>query len=177
MAVVLGRFLRALHQPAPSDAPHNPRRGVPLAAREEAVRTRLEQVDGLVDRGAVLDLWERVVTTSRWSGPPVWIHGDLHPRNLLVDSGRLSAVIDFGDLASGDPATDLSVAWMLPAAARSSLFASARDRSNPIDDDTRTRARGWALTLGLAYLVNSLDDETMGALGLATIDAALSDNP
>lgn len=177
-AVVMGQFLRALHQPAPSDAPHNPWRGVPLAARTEAMRTHLRQVEGRVDRGAVLDLWERVLLASPWAGPPLWIHGDLHPGNLLVDRGRLSAVIDFGDLAAGDPATDLSVLWMLlPGSARSSLLASARSQSNPIDDDTRTRARGWALALGLAYLANSLDDDAMGALGQATIDAALNDNP
>jgi aminoglycoside phosphotransferase (APT) family kinase protein len=177
-AVVLGRFLRALHQPAPLDAPHNPWRGIPLAARAEALQTHLQRVNGFVDRGAVLDLWTRVLSASPWSGPPLWIHGDLHPGNLLVDGGGLSAVIDFGDLAAGDPATDLSVSWMLlPASARASLFASARGRFNPIDDDTRTRARGWALALGLAYLANSLGDEAMRAMGQATIDAALNDSP
>jgi aminoglycoside phosphotransferase (APT) family kinase protein len=142
------------------------------------VLTHLDQVDGLVDRAAVLDLWERVLSTLPWSGPPLWIHGDLHPGNLLVTSGGLSAVIDFGDLAAGDPATDLSVSWMLlPASARAGFFASARGRSAPIDDDTRTRARGWALALGLAYLATCPDDEAMGALGRATIDAALNDGP
>ena len=43
----------------------------------------------------------------------VWIHGDLHPGNLLVRDGRLSGVLDFGDVTAGDPATDLSVGWML----------------------------------------------------------------
>ena len=71
-----------------------------------------------------------------WSGPPVWIHGDLHPCNLLVTDGRLSAVLDFGNLTAGDPATDLSVAWM--------------------------RARGWGLALGLAYLAHSRDNADMG---------------
>ena len=63
-AVVLGRFLGALHQPAPADAPRNPWRGIPLAGRAEAMRTHLQRVDGVVDRGAVLDLWERVVSAS-----------------------------------------------------------------------------------------------------------------
>jgi aminoglycoside phosphotransferase (APT) family kinase protein len=177
-AVALGRFLRALHQPAPESAPHNPWRGVPLAARAKAVREYLQQLDGLIDRGAVLGLWERVLSTPPWSGPLLWIHGDLHPGNLLINSGRLSAVIDFGDLAAGDPATDLSVIWMLlPPLARQTFLTSVRGEFYPLDDHMLIRARGWALALGLAYLANSGDDETMRALGRATIDNALSDNP
>ena len=138
----------------------------------------LQQLDGLVDRGAVLGLWERALSTPPWSGPPLWIHGDLHPGNLLVSGGRLSAVIDFGDLAAGDPATDLSVFWMLlPPSARQTFLTSAREEFDPLDDHTLMRARGWALALGLAYLANSRDDEAMSALGRATIDNALSDNP
>jgi len=177
-AVALGRFLRALHHPAPGEAPHNPWRGVPLAARSKTVREHLQQLDGLIDRVAVLGLWDRVLSTPPWSGPPWWIHGDLHPGNLLISGGHLSAVIDFGDLAAGDPATDLSIAWMLlPLSARPTFRASARGEFEPLDDDTWMRARGWALALGLVYLASSRDDEAMGALGLATIDAALSDNP
>jgi aminoglycoside phosphotransferase (APT) family kinase protein len=177
-AVALGRFLRALHQPAPESAPHNPWRGVPLAARAKAVREYLQQLDGLIDRGAVLGLWERVLSTPPWSGPLLWIHGDLHPGNLLINSGRLSAVIDFGDLAAGDPATDLSVIWMLlPPLARQTFLTSVRGEFYPLDDHMLIRARGWALALGLAYLANSGDDETMRALGRATIDNAPSDNP
>ena len=177
-AIALGRFLRALHQPAPEDAPHNPWRGVPLAARAETVQEYVRQLDGFVDRGAVLSLWERALSTPAWSGPPLWIHGDLHPGNLLVSGGRLSAVIDFGDLAAGDPATDLSVMWMLlPPSARPTFLTSAREAFDPLDDHTLMRARGWALALGLAYLANSRDNEAMSALGRATIDNALSNNP
>ena len=104
----------------------------------------------------------------------MWIHGDLHPGNLLISGGRLSAVIDFGDLATGDPATDLAVMWMLPPSARSTFFASARGQF-ATDDNIWTRARGWALTLALAYLAHSRDDDAMGALGRTTLDAALSD--
>ena len=174
-AVALGQFLRALHQPAPGDAPHNPWRGVPLAARADTLRAHLQQVGDLVDRVAVLALWERVLSSRAWTGAPTWIHGDLHPGNLLLSDGRLTAVLDFGDLAAGDPATDLSVAWMwLPPPSRSIFRASARGDVDPIDDDTWMRARGWALALGLAYLASSRDDELMGALGRATIEAALN---
>ena len=119
IAAALGRFLRELHQPAPDDAPHNPWRSVPLAARTKTTHEYLDRLDGVVDRGSVLDLWERVLLAPAWPGSPVWIHGDLHPGNLLITGGRISAVLDFGDLAAGDPATDLSVMWMLlPPAAR-----------------------------------------------------------
>jgi aminoglycoside phosphotransferase (APT) family kinase protein len=174
-AVTLGRFLRALHQPAPEEAPHNPWRSVPLAGRTSALHDHLGQVGRLADRAAVLETWERALGAPPWSGPRLWIHGDLHPGNLLVSQGRLSAVIDFGDLAAGDPATDLSVMWMfVPLSTRSTFLASARGESDPIDDHTLMRARGWALALGLAYLANSQDDAAMGRLGLAVIKAALN---
>jgi aminoglycoside phosphotransferase (APT) family kinase protein len=175
-AVALGQFLRALHHPAPREAPHNPWRSVPLAARTTVLGNHLQQLEGLVDRAAVLELWERALSAPPWSGPLLWIHGDFHPGNLLVSDGRLSAVIDFGDLAAGDPATDLSVVWMLlPPSTRSIFRESVRAEFDPVDDHTLMRARGWALALGLAYLVRSQDDEPMGALGLATINAALND--
>ena len=176
-AAVLGQFLHALHQPAPGDAPHNPWRGVPLANRTELLRDHLQKVEGLVDRAAVLQLWDRLLLTPSWSAPLVWIHGDLHPGNLLVTEGRLAAVLDFGDLAAGDPATDLSVLWMLlPPAARSTALAAARGTCDPIDHHTRTRARGWALALGLAYLASSRDNGVMRALGQAAIDTAVNDD-
>jgi aminoglycoside phosphotransferase (APT) family kinase protein len=141
------------------------------------LQTHLQQLHGLVDRGAVLDLWQRALSAPAWSGRPLWIHGDLHPGNLLVANGHLSAVIDFGDLAAGDPATDLSFIWMLlPAAARPPMLASARGRHYTIDDAMRARARGWALALGLAYVANSRGNSAFGDLGLRTIDAALNEN-
>ncbi|HEY8720052.1 phosphotransferase [Pengzhenrongella sp.] len=32
--------------------------------------------------------------------PPVWLHGDLHPANVVVSDGTLSGVIDFGESSS-----------------------------------------------------------------------------
>jgi aminoglycoside phosphotransferase (APT) family kinase protein len=168
---VLERLFRGLHQPAPVDAPRNPWRGVPLEARTTALHTHLQQLDGVVDRTAVLRLWDRALSAPVWPGPPLWLHGDLHPGNLLVSDGRLSGVIDFGDLTSGDPATDLSLLWMLPRPIRARFEAWAGDEPDALG----MRARGWALALGLAYLVRSRDDAALAALGQRTINAALDE--
>jgi aminoglycoside phosphotransferase (APT) family kinase protein len=93
----------------------------------------------------------------------VWLHGDLHPANILVHHGQLSAVIDFGDLTSGDPATDLSVAWMLfPEAAHREVFWDAYGQAGA---DTMTRARGWALSLSVVFLAHSADNPLMASIG------------
>ncbi len=176
-ATILGRFVASLHQPAPDEAPHNPWRGVPLEARVKPLRQHLERVTGEVNTTAVMRVWETAIAAPPWAGPPVWIHGDLHPGNLLVNEGRLCAVIDFGDLTAGDPATDLSIAWMmLPAWARPAFFAAAGGDRGPIDDATVARARGWALALGLAYLANSADDAGLAAVARGTIAAVLAED-
>ncbi len=113
-----------------------------------------------------------LLETPPWTGRPIWLHGDLHPANMLVHDGRLSAVIDFGDLTAGDPATDLSVAWMLlPPALRPHFRAAAGE----IDDATWSRARAWALALALAYLANSADNAPFETLGRRTLAAVLAE--
>jgi aminoglycoside phosphotransferase (APT) family kinase protein len=170
-AALLERFFRALHQPAPIDAPRNPWRGVPLDARTAALHEHLRNIEALVDRDVVLAVWERARSAPPWPGPALWLHGDLHPGNLLVSAGRLCGVIDFGDVTSGDPATDLSVLWMLPPSIRREFTTWNGDDPGAL----RTRARGWALALGAAYLAHSRGDDAMAALAHRTIDAALTD--
>jgi aminoglycoside phosphotransferase (APT) family kinase protein len=85
-------------------------------------------------------------------------------------------VIDFGDLTAGDPAVDLSVAWMLwPRTVREVFRATIDRRSHWVDRAMWQRARGWAVHLGLAYLAHSLDNPLMGAIGIRTVAAALAD--
>ena len=173
LAFELGHFLRALHHPAPSGAPSNPWRAS-LAARAAITLQYLERVEPLVDGGAVLEIWERALSTPAWAGPPLWLHGDLHPGNLLIHEGGLAAVIDFGDMTSGDPAIDLSAGWgLFPVSLRAAFRRAARHASSPIDDHTWMRARGWALTLGLAYLANSKDDAAFSVVGQRYIEMAL----
>jgi aminoglycoside phosphotransferase (APT) family kinase protein len=175
-AVSLGTFLGVLHTPAPPDAPVNASRGVPLAARSAADTQNISAVGDLVDRTAVLRAWETAVATPQWDGPPVWLHGDLHPANILVHRGRISGVIDFGDITSGDPATDLAVAWtLLPAdchdAFRNAYRAAGRYAAS---DDTWARAKGWALALSLVFLAHSADNPLLAEIGRHTLSAVLA---
>lgn len=176
VALELAAFVSALHLPAPHDAPRNPYRGVSLATRRATFDERLKQLDGIVDADAVVRIWTSALRARDWSDPPVWIHGDLHPANLLVLDAHIAAVLDFGDLTAGDPATDLAVAWMLlPSAAGTAFRESVRELGHPIDEDTWLRARGWALLFGLIFLASSRDDDVMRAMGRRTLDSVLAD--
>ena len=176
IATALGHFLRALHQAAPPGAPHNPVRSIPLDARTKRLHEHLDQLHDSVNRERVLAVWDRLVVTPRWPGPPMWIHGDLHPGNLLVHDGRLAAILDFGDVACGDPATDFAVMWMLlPSVHREALFsASGRSRTNAADEHVWRRARGWALAMGVAVLAVGGAGDPLAELGERTIEAALA---
>lgn len=169
-ARTLGGFLAALHRPAPADAPVNPFRGIALAGRAAGVEAQLPHLDDPVERAAALRVWEDAVAVPAWDGPPMWLHGDLHPANILVDRGRISAVIDFGDITGGDPATDLAVAWMVLPAPQREEFRRVYGRA---DRDTWARARGWALALALVHLTHSADNPLMAGMGRRTLDAVL----
>ena len=175
VATVLGRFLRALHQPAPEEAPRSPHRSIPLDARTARLHEHLDQLGDVINRERVLALWDRLVVTPRWPGPPMWIHGDLHPANLLLVDDQLAAVIDFGDITCGDPATDLAVMWMLlPPEHRETLFAAAgHSRSNPAGEEMWRRARGWALAIGVAVVSLGRDGNPLTEMGKKTVAAAL----
>jgi aminoglycoside phosphotransferase (APT) family kinase protein len=124
------------------------RRGLPLASQDEWTRAALSELQGTTDTAAATTAWEEALSTPEWSRPPVWLHGDLFPANLLVEKGRLSAVIDFALVGTGDPACDLIAAWSLfPPAAREVFRAELA-----VDDATWARGRGWALSLALVAL-------------------------
>ncbi|MFD8478264.1 aminoglycoside phosphotransferase family protein [Kitasatospora sp. NPDC059673] len=168
-ATALGGFLAALHTPAPTEAPVNAFRGIALAARAEGVQAGLAHL-GPADRTTARRIWEAAAATPGWDGPPLWLHGDLHPANILVHRGRISAVIDFGDLTGGDPATDLSVAWMLFTPQQRAALRQAYGRA---DDAAWERARGWALALALVFLSHSADNPLMRGVGARTLRAVL----
>jgi aminoglycoside phosphotransferase (APT) family kinase protein len=168
-AQVLAAFLRALHVSAPADAPQNPYRGVPLQQRGTVAEERLERVGRLTNciTPVVRELWKQALDAPI-DVAPTWLHGDLHSRNVLVDNGAFCAVIDWGDLAQGDSATDLASIWnLLPDVASR---AAAMQAYGPASIATWQRARGWAVMFGLMLIDSGLvNDARLAAAGEATL--------
>lgn len=101
-------------------------------------------------------VWDEALE-AKWRRPPVWLHGDVSAGNLLVTSGCLSAVIDFGSTGVGDPACDLVIAWTLFAGESREAFRAAL----PLDPDTWSRARGWALWRALITLAEQGENSSL----------------
>ncbi|WP_066588941.1 aminoglycoside phosphotransferase family protein [Cellulomonas timonensis] len=172
LAEPLADALARLHVPAPDDAPVNAVRGVPLATRDAAVRERL--ATGLIpDADRLAALWDTLSSTPSWPGPPLWLHGDVHPGNLVVDDHGLRALVDFGDVTSGDPATDLATAWLTFDAEGRRRFRHRMDALRGHDDDTWRRARGWALCMGTSLAAHSDDSPEYAELGSHTLRQVL----
>lgn len=147
----LAAFVTAMRSITLPGAPQA-HRGGPLASLDAETRAAIEALRAMpeedVDCDAALAAWEAALGTPDWDGPPVWLHGDLMPGNLLVDGGRLVAVIDFGCTGVGDPACDLFPAWnLLPAEGRRA-FREALG----VDGATWNRGRGRTLSQALIAL-------------------------
>ncbi|MEU4448166.1 aminoglycoside phosphotransferase family protein [Actinosynnema sp. NPDC050801] len=167
-AVSIAEFIRALHRVDASDGPragaHSFYRGASPGHYDDGTRRALAALEGRVDTGRAAAVWEDALRAPGWSGPPVWFHGDIAHGNLLVDGGKLTAVIDFGTSGVGDPACDLVIAWTMFSGASRRAFREAVE----LDEATWTRARGWALWKALIVLADGNDgarhviDEVLG---------------
>ena len=160
-AMRLGAVLRALHVDADDDAPRSPWRGVPLVDRLPAMESWLGSVhapdDGDLVAAAGAVVHEGVAAPR--SDQRLWLHGDLHPRNIVVRDGRFVALLDWDDMCGGDPASDLAVAWWLFDVEHHAEFWSAY---HPVDDATWVRSRAWAALFGLMFLhFTKADDPTV----------------
>jgi aminoglycoside phosphotransferase (APT) family kinase protein len=175
-ATALGHFLIALQQIDAAGGPppgrHNFFGGGALAIYDDETRQAMATLDGEIDTDAATAVWEAALA-ARWYGSPVWVHGDVCEENLLVREGRLSAVIDFGSSAVGDPACDLSVAWtLLRGEGRDALRAAL-----PLDRATWARGRGWTLWKGLIMLAEHLNTNPPEARkARRVIDEVLADH-
>jgi aminoglycoside phosphotransferase (APT) family kinase protein len=170
----LAAFLRLLHAQLIDGLPANPARNGELASFDPDTQARLA-------RQALQHPWLSDLEARVWRPalalPPhftsVFLHGDLHARNVLSLDGRLSAVIDWGDLTADDPMFDLAAIWHLLE------DASARKTALDLygaDAALTARAMAWAFRIGLLLLdTGSVDSPQHAQMGLKTLNALAVD--
>ncbi len=183
-ADALAGFLRALHVEAPAEAPAGSDRGAHPKKCTGGFEKFLHAIapGGIAaDIGAVRAVWDDAVAAGEWEGPRVWLHGDLHPANVVVSDGTLSGVVDFDSLFAGDPAWDLAAAWLLLPAGAASRFFEVYAHA---DEATIRRARGLAALKSLFLIRMGQNGDqglpggkpTWGPAGRAALDRVLTSN-
>lgn len=167
-------FFRALHQPEPENAPVNDYRGIHLSEREEAVAGRMKFIaerTNLVSE-KLKNFWQQALAEPLPTARHL-IHGDLHPRNVLVHEGKISAIIDWGDITSGDIANDYSAFWMLfdEKAVREKAL-----ETYGVDESLRKRSIGWAIYFAVMFLDSGVKgNELHNRIGKAILKAIESE--
>jgi aminoglycoside phosphotransferase (APT) family kinase protein len=172
----IARFLAALHA-FPRDEAERLGAGpdefdrMDLTKRVRRVGVLLEKLNecGLIgDPAPWLSLMDAAAAISSDAGP-VLLHGDFYVRHLLVDGdGRLSGVIDWGDLHLGHPAVDLAIVpGFLPPAAHDAFRRAYGD----IDADTWQLARFRALDVGAVLVLfgHETGDDSLVREGLRAL--------
>ncbi|WP_242892919.1 aminoglycoside phosphotransferase family protein [Actinomadura litoris] len=179
-ADTLAGFLRALHVEAPDDAPVSEDRGDHPSKCTDGFDHFFHAVVPDDIAGDVRAVWDDAVAAPEWEGPPLWVHGDLHPANVVVADGTLAGVIDFGDMFAGDPAWDLAAAWVILPAGAAARFFEAYAHA---DEGTIRRARGLAALKGLFLMLMGRNGDrglpggkpAWGPAGRAALDRVLSE--
>ena len=168
----LAEFLRALQRVVLAGPPT--RRGKPLRTQNDQARAALAELNGEIDVAAATSAWEKALRAPDWRGPPVWLHGDLLPGNLLICGGHLTGVLDFALVGMGDPACDLIAAWSVLPARERAVFREELE----VDDEMWARGRGWALSIALIALPYYRETNP-GFAGIARhlINEVLTDSP
>lgn len=174
LASDLAQFLKELQAitdvSGPLPGQHNFWRGDHISVYDKDFRAQIAKLADIIDGDKAMDLWERACAT-KWEKAPVWIHGDFAIGNFLIENGKLSAVIDFGGVAIGDPACDLVIAWTYFSGKARSIFINENEQ----DPDTWLRARAWALWKATFELCELNDHQGRGAaLQMTIIDNVMN---
>jgi aminoglycoside phosphotransferase (APT) family kinase protein len=148
-------------------------RGGDLRSRDAWMEECFQGSEGLLDVVWLRKTWQTFRSLPR-TAPDAMTHGDLIPGNLLVADGRLTGVLDVGDMAPADPALDLVGAWhVLATGPRKAFRAVLR-----CDDLEWARGTAWAFeqALGAAwYYANT--NPTMSDMGRRTLSRIAADPP
>ena len=166
--------LKKLHQPAPDNAPKNNFRGVPLIERAEDIEKRLASLKLKTNfiTKEIEEIWQAALNTTI-TEKQCWIHGDMHTRNILVHEGKISGIIDWGDMTSGDVANDLVPIWM--------LWGNPTTRQRALDlygitPEILARAKGWVIYFCAVLLDTGLVDNPEHAeMGRVTLERLVND--
>ncbi|WP_192385676.1 aminoglycoside phosphotransferase family protein [Mesorhizobium silamurunense] len=173
-ALSLADFLVALKRIDPTGGPapgqHNFYRGGPPTVYDGEARQAIAALEGEIDTQAATTVWEAALAAT-WHGSPVWFHGDVASGNILVEDGRLSAVIDFGTSGVGDPSCDLAIAWTFFEGESREAF---RDRI-AVDQATWARGRGWTLWKALITAAGHDANQAEAQRSRRVIDEVLAD--
>ena len=150
-ALLLASFVKALRKLDPSGGPESfqDRR---IADRDRALRAALPSVSHILNPRKVITTWERIRYSEQSEAKTAWTHGDLLPPNLLMQNGRLAAVIDFGCVGIGDPALDLLPAWSAFGEPGRAAFRNALE----VDDSSWLRGQAIALHQAVVIAANQL---------------------
>ena len=147
-ALDLAEVIRRLHTSPTDGAPPARNRARSVHEYDGATRLAIEQAGHLIDASAALSVWEEALAAPPYTGPSVWVQGDLEG-NCLTSHGRLCGIVDWGSSCVGDPAVDVQVVW-------SPLFTSESRRAFlddlEVDDATLARSRGAAINQACAAL-------------------------
>lgn len=149
--------LKTLHGlDVPENLPGNPMRSCALYIRIQSVENWLQYLRDNTNyiTPAILKSLE-IGCAAKVDVQKCLIMGDFHARNVLVKAGKLSAIIDWGDMCLGDPAVDLICIW--------ALFDEAEVRRAALSlygasESTIARAKGWAIFFGIILAATGMED-------------------
>jgi aminoglycoside phosphotransferase (APT) family kinase protein len=173
---LLGAFVSGLLEIDTKDGsmsgPESGFRGCPLQTLDSRTREVVSQLSDVYDTSGLIRIWEKALGADAWQHDPVWVHGDIHAANILVQDGVATAVIDFGLMSIGDPACDLAVAWsFIPQEFRQHFLDAAG-----LDEAAKQRGKGWALYFGaIALSYYRGKNSTLAAIATQAIDAVVTD--
>jgi aminoglycoside phosphotransferase (APT) family kinase protein len=177
----LGGFLRALHDPAVLDAvdpdrtfAYDGNRRREIARIGDVTRGLLEALEIDAPRRAAFDAMLEQACTYEVPSDEVFVHGDMHMRQILVDAtGNVTGVLDWGDACRGPYFLDLLPYWSLLDEPGQRAF---RDAYGPIDDASLACSRIVAVyvTSFLAQSSGDVGRHDVAAGALASIRRVLS---